>query len=44
MGNWDGIMVNGLEAPQGVYPYVINYLHTKDSDLESLVGFIVLIR
>ncbi len=44
MGSWDGIMVNGLEAPQGVYPYVINYMNTKESNTETLAGFIILIK
>jgi hypothetical protein len=44
MGSWDGVMVNGLEAPQGAYPYVINYMHTKESNIETLLGFIILIK
>ncbi|MEC9209721.1 MAG: gliding motility-associated C-terminal domain-containing protein [Bacteroidota bacterium] len=44
MGSWNGVMINGLEAPQGVYPYVINYMHTKESNVETLVGLIILIR
>ena len=26
MGSWNGTMLNGLKAPSGVYPYVINYI------------------
>jgi hypothetical protein len=44
MGSWDGVMANGLKAPQGVYPYVINYMHTKESNTETLAGFIILIN
>ena len=44
MGSWDGVMINGLDAPQGVYSYVINYMHTQDSNTETLVGFIVLLK
>ena len=44
MGSWDGIMINGLEAPQGTYVYVINYQQTLDSDPVELKGYIVLIR
>jgi gliding motility-associated-like protein len=44
MGSWDGVMINGLDAPQGVYSYVINYMHTQDSNTETLLGFIVLLK
>ena len=44
MGTWDGIMNNGKPAPQGVYPYLINYQQTKNSDQEQILGYIILIR
>ena len=44
MGTWDGIMNNGKPAPQGVYPYLINYQQTQNSDQEQILGYIILIR
>lgn len=44
MGSWDGVMKNNLEAPQGIYPYTISYTHTKDSESETLAGFIILLK
>ena len=44
MGSWDGVMNNGMQAPQGVYPYVVDYKYTDDSNTESFSGFVVLIR
>lgn len=44
MGSWDGIMNNGAQAPQGVYPYIVDYQYTNGSSMGSFSGFIVLIR
>ena len=44
MGSWDGVMNNGLDASQGVYPYVITYYLTKESPAATLLGFIVLVK
>lgn len=44
MGSWDGVMLDGFDAPQGMYTYVVNYMHTKDSDTVTRLGFVILIR
>jgi hypothetical protein len=44
MGSWNGVMNNGLDAPQGIYPYIINYIATKESPTVTLVGFIILLK
>jgi len=44
LGSWDGVMLNGLDAPQGVYPYVIHYQLTELSLIEEVVGYIILIK
>jgi len=44
MGSWDGVMLDGNLAPQGVYPFVIEYKQTKDSSAEIIAGHITLIR
>ena len=44
MGTWDGIMLDGNLAPQGVYPFIIEYKQAKGSPSEIIVGHITLIR
>jgi PKD repeat protein len=44
LGSWDGVMLNGLDAPQGVYPYVIHYQLTELTPVEEVVGYIILIK
>ena len=44
MGSWDGIMENGVEAPAGVYGYVINYKQMSNPIEKIISGYIVLIR
>ena len=44
MGTWDGVMLDGNLAPQGVYPFVIEYKQTKGSVSKIIVGHITLIR
>ncbi len=44
MGSWDGILLDGTEAPQGIYPFIIRYQQSKTSPFEEVVGYITLIR
>ena len=44
MGTWDGVMLDGNLAPQGVYPFLIEYKQGKGSVSEIIVGYIILIR
>ena len=44
MGSWDGIMINGLPAPKGVYPFVINYKEYESELIKQEVGYVVLIK
>ena len=44
MGSWDGVMLDGNLAPQGVYPFLIEYKQTMASLTEVIVGHITLIR
>ena len=44
MGTWDGVMLDGNLALQGVYPFVIEYKQTKGSVSKIIVGHITLIR
>jgi len=44
MGTWDGIMLDGNLAPQGVYPFVIEYKQIKGSVPKIIIGHITLIR
>jgi len=44
MGSWDGVMLDGNLAPQGFYPFVIEYKQTMGSTPEIIVGHITLIR
>ena len=44
MGSWDGVMLDGNLAPQGVYPFVIEYKQAKESPPEIIIGHITLIR
>jgi hypothetical protein len=44
MGSWDGVMLDGNLAPQGVYPFLIEYKQTKGSTPKIIVGHITLIR
>ena len=44
MGTWDGVMLDGNLAPQGVYSFVIEYKQTKGSVSKIIVGHITLIR
>ena len=44
MGSWDGIMINGLAAPSGVYPFIINYTQHSNSGIQEIVGYLILVR
>ena len=44
MGTWDGVMLDGNLAPQGVYPFVIEYKQDKGNVSKIIVGHITLIR
>ena len=44
MGTWDGVMFDGNLAPQGVYPFVIEYTQTNLSVPEVVVGHITIVR
>jgi hypothetical protein len=44
MGSWDGVMLDGNLAPQGVYPFLIEYKQTEGSTPKIIVGHITLIR
>ena len=44
MGSWNGVMLNGLEASQGIYPFIIRYTETEKSDVQQVAGYLVLIR
>ena len=44
MGSWDGVMLDGNSAPQGIYPFVIEYNQTKGNIPEIIIGHITLIR
>ena len=44
MGEWNGKLSNGNDAPIGAYVYEINFKKLKDSENEILNGTITLIR
>ena len=44
MGAWDGKLENGAEALSGVYAYIIEHKQLENSDIETLVGTVILIR
>ena len=44
MGSWDGMLQNGLEAPLGVYSYIIEFKQLKNSSPEKIIGTVNLIR
>ena len=44
MGEWDGKLLNGNDAPLGAYVYEINYKELKDSERKILSGTVMLIR
>ena len=44
MGEWDGKMPNGNDAPLGTYVYEITYKELKDSERKILSGTVILIR
>jgi len=44
MGTWEGKLENGVDAPAGVYAYVIEYKQLANSSTEKIVGTITLIR
>jgi hypothetical protein len=44
MGTWDGVMLDGNLAPQGIFPFVIEYKQTKEKISKIIVGHITLIR
>ena len=44
MGSWDGVMLDGNLASQGIYPFVVEYKQTKGSTPEIIIGHITLIR
>ncbi len=44
MGSWDGMLQNGLEAPLGVYSYIIEFKQLKSSSPEKIIGTVNLIR
>ncbi|MDC0204271.1 gliding motility-associated C-terminal domain-containing protein [Flavobacteriales bacterium] len=44
MGSWNGVMINGLDAPSGVYPYIINYMQSSSGIMQKMIGYVVLVR
>jgi hypothetical protein len=44
MGSWDGVMLDGNLATQGVYPFLIEYKQAEGSTSKIIVGHITLIR
>lgn len=44
MGTWDGKLINGEEAPLGVYVYLVEYQKLAEKNPETIVGTITLIR
>jgi len=44
MGAWDGKLGDGVEALPGVYSYIIEYKQLENSNIETLVGTVILIR
>jgi hypothetical protein len=44
MGTWNGKLENGAEALSGVYAYIVEYKQLENSDIEPLVGTVILIR
>ena len=44
MGEWDGKLLNGNDAPLGTYVYEITYRELKDSERKILSGTVILIR
>ena len=44
MGTWDGVMLDGNLAPQGVFPFVIEYTEIKGDVPKKIIGHITLIR
>ncbi|HIK63022.1 MAG TPA: hypothetical protein EYG01_03345, partial [Flavobacteriales bacterium] len=44
MGTWNGVVLGGNLAPQGIYPFVIEYKQTKENISKIIVGHITLIR
>ena len=44
MGTWNGVMLDGNLAPQGVFPFVIEYKQSKESVPKIIIGHITLIR
>ena len=44
MGAWDGKLINGKDAPLGVYVYLVEYQKLTEKDIETIIGTNTLIR
>jgi len=44
IGDWDGTLTNGEEAISGTYVFIANYYTPNESKIQTLTGYISLIR